>query len=431
MLLSFAANQAAIAFENARLSEHRDRTDAELRRAHQRLELMVAERTEQLAVLADEQAALRRMATLIAEGAPPTKIFSATCEEIRRLVGSETAAVCKFEHEPPAIVVVGIAQGIGRIPMQTRSSLVPGLASSEVYRTGRAARVDGRNWSFFEEPVLEGVAREAVSCTVATPIAVEGRLWGTMSVSGNRPFPPDTEQRLERFTELLATAIANADGKAELAASRVRIIAASDEARRQIERDLHDGTQQRLVSLGLALRAAADQAPPDSSLRHDLSRIGDELSDAVTELQELSRGVHPAVLSKGGLGPALRSLARRSVVPVELDLRTDARLPEPIEVAAFYVVSEALANAAKHARASIIDVCLESDDGNLVLSVRDDGVGGADLGGGSGLAGLADRVEALGGSFDVRSEPGNGTRITAELPVDLAVPESSQASRPR
>jgi signal transduction histidine kinase len=370
------------------------------------------------------------MATLIAEGAPPTEIFSATCDEIQRLVGSGNVAVAKFEPEPPTAVVVGVAGAPGQILIDTRAPLVGGLASTEVYRTGRSARVDSRDWSSFKEPFLQGLASEGVACTVATPIVVDGRLWGTMSVSGNRPFPHDTEQRLERFTDLLATAIANADGKAELAASRVRIVAASDEARRQIERDLHDGTQQRLIALGLAVRAAADQAPPDSSLRHDLSRMGNELSDAVTELQELSRGVHPAVLSKGGLGPALRSLARRSVVPVELDLRTDDRLPEPIEVAAFYVVSEALANAAKHARASIVDVSLESGDGNLVLSVYDDGVGGADLDGGSGLAGLVDRVEALGGSFDVHSERGNGTRITAELPLDLAVPESNEPSRP-
>jgi signal transduction histidine kinase len=230
---------------------------------------------------------------------------------------------------------------------------------------------------------------------------------------------------LERFTELLATAIANADSRSELAASRMRIVAASDEARRRIERDLHDGTQQRLVSLGLSVRAAEAQVPSDSSdLRLELSRIATGLAEAVADLQETSRGIHPAILSKGGLGPALRALARRSAIPVELDLTTDTRLPEPIEVAAYYVASEALANATKHAQASLIEVSPTPRDGNLVLSVRDDGVGGADPAGGSGLVGLTDRVEALGGSISVRSRPGDGTHITAELPLELPMRES-------
>jgi signal transduction histidine kinase len=230
--------------------------------------------------------------------------------------------------------------------------------------------------------------------------------------------PVDTEDRLEKLTELVATAITNAESKYALAASRRRIVAASDEARRRIERDLHDGTQQRLVSLALAVHAAEAQVPP-GDLRSELARIATGLADAVAELQELSRGIHPAILSRGGLGPALRTLARRSPIPVELDVPSHTRLPQPIEVAAYYVASEALANATKHAHASLVEVSVVPHNGSLVLSIRDDGVGGADPARGSGLAGLNDRVEALGGSVRVESRPGDGTLVIAELPLAL------------
>jgi signal transduction histidine kinase len=270
-------------------------------------------------------------------------------------------------------------------------------------------------------PVAGSARRLGVVTTVACPIIVEGRLWGALSLSStDEPLPLDAEARLEKFTELVATAIANADSRSELAASRRRIVAASDEARRRIERDLHDSTQQRLVSLGLAVRNAQADVPPDrDDLRGELSRIATGLTDAVEELQELSRGIHPAILSRGGLGPALRTLARRSPIPVEFALTTQARLPEPIEVAAYYVASEALANATKHAQASRVQVSLATGNGRLLLSIRDDGVGGADPARGSGLVGLTDRVEALGGSIRVRSRPGDGTHITAELPLEL------------
>jgi signal transduction histidine kinase len=206
----------------------------------------------------------------------------------------------------------------------------------------------------------------------------------------------------------------------ELAASRRRIVAASDEARRRIERDLHDGMQQRLVSLGLALRAVEARVPAGGDdVRSELSLIAAEVADAVEELQEISRGIHPAVVSQGGLGPALRALGRRSAIPVELDVSTDARLPESIEVAAFCVVSEAMANAVKHAHASQIGVSLSAGEGHLRVSIRDDGVGGADPQRGSGLVGLTDRVEALGGSIRVNSPPGKGTNIIATLPLEL------------
>jgi signal transduction histidine kinase len=341
-------------------------------------------------------------------------------EEVGRLLGSDTAAVVRFEHHPPAIVVVGVGQSISGIPVGTRSELDDGLASTEVYRTGRSARIDTRDPASVAGPLHEPALRQGLSSTVASPIIVEGGLWGTISVSAKEPLPLDTEQRLDRFTELVATAISNAASRSELAASRRRIVAASDEARRRIERDLHDGMQQRLVSLGLAVGAAEAEVQSDQSeLRAELSSIAAGLGDAVAELQELSRGIHPAILSHGGLGPALRALARRSAIPVELDVATDTRFAEPIEVAAYYVVSEALANAAKHAQASRVKVSLVPRNDSTLLSIRDDGVGGADPARGSGLVGLADRVEALGGSVRISSRPGGGTQITAELPLEL------------
>jgi signal transduction histidine kinase len=245
-------------------------------------------------------------------------------------------------------------------------------------------------------------------------------------VSTDEPLPLGLEGRLEKFTELLATAIANAESRSELAASRRRIVAASDQARRRIERDLHDGTQQRLVSLGLAARAAEANVPADQrDLRAELSRIAEGLADAVAELQEFSRGIHPAIISTRGLGPALRTLARRCPVPVDLDVTTDARFLEPIEIAAYYVASEALANAMKHAQASRIEMSLATLDGSLLLSVRDDGIGGADPARGSGLAGLTDRVEALGGSIRLDSAAGAGTHITVDLPLEYELAQGA------
>jgi signal transduction histidine kinase len=221
---------------------------------------------------------------------------------------------------------------------------------------------------------------------------------------------------LERSFNTMARSLE--ESRAELTASRSRIVAAGDQARRQIERDLHDGTQQRLVSLVLDLRAAERMLSPEAELRAQLAHVADGLTGALDDLRDLSRGIHPAILSEGGLGPALQALAHRSVVPVELDVDLPSRLPERVEVAAYYVVSEALANAAKHARASVARVALAVRDGGLHLSVRDDGVGGAVRGRGSGIVGLTDRVEALGGTMSLVSPAGQGTALSADLPLD-------------
>jgi signal transduction histidine kinase len=284
-------------------------------------------------------------------------------------------------------------------------------------RTGRPARQDDYDHGF--GPADGAVRRLGIRSVVAAPIVVEGRLWGTIGILGrDERFPAGTEQHMAGFTELIGTAVANADSRAQLTASRARIVAAADEARRRIERDLHDGTQQRLVSLCLDLRLAQSVVPAElPELRGRIGRIAEELGGAVEELREIARGIHPAILSEGGLGPALRTLARRAAIPVELEIRTEDRADEPIEVAAYYVVSEALTNSTKHAHASHVQVTLERSDSRLHLSIRDDGVGGADPAGGSGLIGLSDRVHALDGSIDIDSRRGTGTAIVADLPL--------------
>jgi len=378
-----------------------------------------AESRAALARLAEEQAALRRVATLVAQGVPPVEIFSAVSDEVVRLFGAAKAAVLRFSHDGPAAVFVGVSKSLD-LPVGTRWGFQPGMASAQVYRTRRSARVDAMDWSSASGPVAAAARRLGIVSSVASPIVVEGRLWGAMNItSTDELVPPGTEGRLENFTDLLATAIANAESRSELAASRRRIVAASDQARRRIGRDLHDGTQQRLVSLGLAARTAeADVAAGRGDPEAYLARIAAGLADAAAELQEFSRGIHPAILSERGLGPALRTLARRSAVPVDLEVTADARYPEPVEVAAYYVASEALANAMKHARASRIEMSLAMRQGSLLLSVRDDGIGGADPARGSGLAGLTDRVEALGGSIRLDSAAEAGTHITADLPLE-------------
>jgi signal transduction histidine kinase len=253
---------------------------------------------------------------------------------------------------------------------------------------------------------------------VGAPIIVDGRLWGSAIVGSSRvqPPPPDTEARLTDFAELVATAIANAEARGELTASRARIVAAADEARRRIERDLHDGAQQRLVALGLRVRSLEASLPANGALKREIADLGDALAAANEELRQISHGIHPAVLSRGGLRPALRSLGRRAAVPVDLNITVEQRLPESVEVAAYYVVAEALTNAAKHAHASLVTVTAHVDDECLRVSVADDGVGGANPGGGSGLIGLKDRVEALGGHLHLASHDHHGTTLSAEIP---------------
>ena len=377
---------------------------------------------EQVTTLADEQEALRRVATLVARGVPPAETFAAVSEEVGRLFGSQGATIdlaTAVRFDPgPEIVLVGASRTIEGLPLQARWEPPDLYASTRVLRTGQSARIDESELDSVGGPVADSLRRMGLLSQVASPIIVEGDLWGAITLNARDALPPEAEQRLEKFTELVATAIANAEGKSELAASRMRIVTASDEARRRIERDLHDGMQQRLVTLGLRASAAqADHALEEDGLRAELARVATGLAEAVESLQELSRGIHPAILSEAGLRPALKTLAMRSAIPVSLAVGTDERFPEPIEIATYFVVSEALANAAKHAQASRVDVALGVDGDSLRLTIRDDGVGGVDSARGTGLVGLTDRVQALGGSLEIQSNTGTGTRLVASFPL--------------
>jgi GAF domain-containing protein len=371
---------------------------------------------------AGEQAALRRVATLVARAAAPGEVFEAVTAEVGRLLEVDFTVLSRYEPDG-AVTVVG-AWGrvhVGRPrPIGLRLEVGGHNLHTLVSQTRRTARIE---YAEAGGPPAD-VARDwGFRSAVGVPINVEDRLWGVVSVgSGSEePLPADTEARLAGFTELVSTALANAEAQAALTASRARIVAAADTARRRIERDLHDGAQQRLVSLALHLRGTVQAAvPPEADeLRAHLDEVGAEVIGTLDELRELARGIHPSVLAKGGLRPALNTLARRCAVPVDLRMRIDGRLPEQIEVAAYYMVSEALTNVAKHAHASTVHVEVDTAEGDTVLRVlvRDDGCGGADLSGGTGLVGLKDRVEALSGRLSVQTAPGAGTTVQVELPL--------------
>jgi signal transduction histidine kinase len=385
-----------------------------------------AESRAELARLAEEQAALRRVATLVAAGTAPEELFAAVAEEVGRLLAVASAAMGRYEPDGTVASVAAWGTAAAGFPVGSRWVPEGTNLTTIVFETGSPARIDNYATA---SGALGAAARETgFRSAVATPITVEGRLWGVVvaGTSAELPLPADTEARLANFTKLVATAIANAEGRAELMASRARIVAASDEARRRIERDLHDGTQQRLVSLGLELRAVQAAVPPQlGELDAALSRVVGDLASVFNELREISHGIHPAVLSEGGLEAALGALRRRSAVPVELDLHSGRQLPEPVEVATYYVVSEALTNAAKHAHATVVSVELDTRDTIMQLAIRDDGIGGAHPRRGSGLLGLSDRIEALGGTFQVTSPTGGGTALLIEVPLEDGSPASS------
>jgi signal transduction histidine kinase/catechol 2,3-dioxygenase-like lactoylglutathione lyase family enzyme len=372
-----------------------------------------------LARLVREHDALRRVATLVARGGAPEEIFAVVTEQAAGLLEAEMAALGRFENRQEMTMLATWARDGEPPPAGVRYALEGENISAEVSRTGRPARRD--NYDSATGPLADTGRGLGARQGVASPVVVEGKLWGVLALFTARlePLPADTEARLADFTDLLATAVANAESRAELAASRARIVAATDDARRRIERDLHDGAQQRLVSLALELRAAEAEIPPElSELSELLAGVVRGLVDAQRQLQEIARGIHPASLTEGGLEPALKALARRSPIPVELSVSTGGRLREQVEVAAYYVVSEALTNAAKHGRPSLVNVEVALTGSSVKIIVRDDGVGGADPRQGSGLVGLRDRVETLGGRMLLDSPPGAGTTVDVELPVD-------------
>ncbi|HMJ36499.1 MAG TPA: sensor histidine kinase, partial [Baekduia sp.] len=369
-------------------------------------------------VLTHEQAALRRVATLVAQGHDADELFDAVAVEVGRLLTADATRLLRYHDEDGTASVVGTYGasdaeiGVGTHLSLDRDRLWGRVAQSR----GPECTDPLRDRS---DALAENLLAVGIAAAVAVPIVVSGRPWGAIVAAWKHPdmAGSDTEIRLAQFTELVATAVANAESGAELAASRRRIVAAYDEARRRIERDLHDGAQQRLVSAVVVLKLMQQEL---GDANGPVAKLAEEAlanaQGAVDDVREIARGIHPRILSSGGLRPALETLARRSPVPVTVEMQTGARLPENVEVTAYYVASEALTNAAKHAHASEVRITVEVDDRSIALTVCDDGVGGADPSRGSGLIGLQDRVAALGGVLAVHSEPGAGTVLTVQIP---------------
>jgi signal transduction histidine kinase len=408
LAVALSANTLAGLARSRAVEAHQRRREADL----------AAERAN---VLAEQQAALRRVATLVARGVAPSEVFSAVAGELARCLRVQhSALVCYQPDGSGLLLAVRDTPGSDKMRVDERLSVEDATVASMVWRSGSAARMEshdnasGSAAARIHEPGLREL--------VGAPIVVDGRLWGAAVVGSSRsePLPPDIEARVGDFAYLVATAIANAATRAELTASRARIVAAADDARARFERDLHDGAQQHLVALALELHTAeASLLPGPHPAKEQISHVVTGLAGISEELRQISRGVHPAILSKGGLGPALKTLARRSAVPVELDVRVHRQWGESAEVAAYYIVAEALTNAAKHAQASRVNLRVDAAGSNLRLSIRDDGIGGADPTKGSGLIGLRDRVEALGGQMAISSHAGSGTSLLVKIPCDV------------
>jgi signal transduction histidine kinase len=374
-----------------------------------------AESRAELARLAEQQAALRRVATLAARGGPPEEVFAAVIDAVGQLFPVDYAGMARYE--PDGMVTAVAARGTTHFPVGSSLILGGKNTATLVFETGRPVRIDG--YADASGPMGDSARERGVRSSVAAPIIVDGRLWGTIGAgsTGERPLPPDTEARLADFTELVAMAIANAESRAALAASRARIVAAGDEGRRRIERDLHDGAQQRLVHAVIVLKLAL------RSLAHADANAGELVAEALahaeqanTELRELAHGILPAALTRGGLRAGVEALVSRVSLPVSVDVSAE-RLPAGLEATAYFVISEALTNVVKHAGADGAGVTARVERGQLRVEVRDDGVGGARAGDGTGLGGLEDRVAALDGRLVLESPPGGGTRVCALLPV--------------
>ncbi|HKE78356.1 MAG TPA: PAS domain S-box protein [Solirubrobacteraceae bacterium] len=366
--------------------------------------------------MADEQAALRRVATAVAAETEPMRLFGLVAEEVGRALDAKIANLLRYNDDGTSLMMGAWDEGGGTIPVGETFAVDGPTVAAQIRQTRRPARIDS-----FEgvTGTLAATLRErGIRAAVGAPVSFAGTLWGAVIISSSdKPFPPGAEQRVASFADLAAQAIANAQARKELAASRARIVEAGDAERRRLERNLHDGAQQRLVATSLAVRLAARRADGDPDLRLMLDEAGTELTRALEELREIARGLHPAVLTDHGLGAAIDSLADRAPLPVQIEVALDGRLPPPVEAAVYYVVSEALTNVAKYAQASEARVRVARRDGQARVEVSDDGVGGADQSRGSGLCGLIDRVEALGGRMEISSPPGAGTEIRADLPL--------------
>jgi signal transduction histidine kinase len=431
-----AALLSAAAFDYYFLSQHLDLASAEAVAAFLAVAIMASllasrlgRQVREATRLAAEQEALRRTASLVAQGVAPTEVFSNIAAEEGHLLGVEIALFAGH-NSTGSISVLATS---GTIDTDVYAGSQWPLAEPLIAMSPR--RIDwpagSVEWEAGLGPWGAAARKMEIQSGILSPIVVDGRSWGLIFVASRATIlPASSSQTVADFGELLAMAVRNAETQAELKASRARIVAAADETRRQIERNLHDGAQQRLVSLGLNVRAVEAIVPPGADeIRAELAQISDGLVTLLDELREMSRGLHPAVLAEGGLPPALRALTRRSPVAVDLDLGVTRRLPEQTEVTAYYVVSELLTNAAKHAQASTVWIGVHARGDVLSLSVADDGAGGADPARGSGLVGLRDRVEAIGGTISVRSPLGSGSRIDVELPITGISADSDEKRR--
>lgn len=408
-----------VAFSIVALVAHTLASSARASAAHAKQRRCQAELSrEQLAVVAEQQATLRRVATLVANAADASGILPVVTDELARSLRLGNASLWRYESNGTVTLVT--ARDDPRqaqvMPVGSRWKVEGRCLATLVAQTGRPARID--DYSSANGNVAALVRLVGLNCCAAAPVIVRNRLWGMAVVGSATALPADTEHRVAEFTELIAIAIANAEHREALRASRARIVTAADDARRALERDLHDGAQQRMIALALQLRLIEAEIPHHfTSLKQRVAETVSGLNAASSDLQELARGIHPAILLRGGLGPALRELARRSTIPVTTDLDLPERLPGPAQVAAYYVVAEALTNACRHADAAQIEVSATISGSTLSLSVRDNGRGGADAAKGSGLTGLADRVEALGGQIKLDSPPNAGTSLRVDIPL--------------
>jgi signal transduction histidine kinase len=375
-----------------------------------------AQARDDLRRLAHEQAALRRIATLMAQGAEPRTVFDAICTETCELVGASSTNLAQFTADCLHMTVAGSSQPDPHLPTGTPVPVGTDSVSEIVVRTVAPIRLHSYQ-DATTEPATPWRDR-GIRSAVAAPILLEGELWGAVIARRDAapPFRSGDEARVARFAELAATAIANAAARSELIASRARIVAAGDEACRRIGRNLHDGVQQELLALALDARGLLDTVPSEQpELRAGLARLGQDLETVLEDIREVSRGLHPTMLALTGLRTSLGALVRKSSIPVSLQIDTSERAPSSIETAIYYVVSEALVNAARHSGASAISVTVTNVGAAILATIDDDGIGGADPRAGSGLTGLIDRVEALGGTFAMNSPAGRGTTISIEF----------------
>ncbi len=371
--------------------------------------------------LVREHAALRRVATLVAREPPPAEVFEAVAREVGTLLGARRAQLVRVASPEEGIVAASWSDGtLQPVPVGHRAPLDGRGVLGRMLRNPRPVRIE--DWDEAGGGVAALMRSLEIRSGAAGPIVIGGRVWGAVSAvwSDAADMPVGAEDRVAAFAELVAYAIENAEARDEIAASRARLVEAADEARRRIERDLHDGAQQRLVAAALELSILEQQLERGpAAAKAVLARAREQLDGGLSDLRNLARGIHPSVLTDRGLAVALEGLAKRAPIPVELHVAVQSRLDQAIEAAAYFLISEAITNTAKHARAESVRVDVEMNGDTMLVTVADDGVGGAETTRGSGLGGLIDRVEAVGGRLEITSPSGEGTRLSARLPTNV------------